>query len=136
MRPGATAATTPGRGRRSPRPRQPATCVHGALSGGSGVPVLPGGPACQTHGDPAYLRQERIIEFTAANLMAIGRDLTPAAAVVPSMVLVADPSAYVPEAEAGRLTARGFEVRRVPGAGHSVWYGFFDQFMAALDGWI
>ena len=49
--------------------------------------------------------------------MAIGRDLTPAAAVVPSMVLVADPSAYVPEAEAGRLTARGFEVRRVPGAG-------------------
>jgi len=102
-----------------------------------------------------YLRRERswwteddrVAEAGAARLFdvatavsmsvsAAGRDLTPAATVLPSMVLVADPSAYVPEAEAGRLAARGFEVRRVPGAGHSVWYGFFDQFMAALDGWI
>jgi len=102
-----------------------------------------------------YLRRERswwteddrVAEAGAARLFdvatavsmsvsAAGRDLTPAATVLPSMVLVADPSAYVPEAEAGRLAARGLEVRRVPGAGHSVWYGFFDQFMAALDGWI
>lgn len=69
------------------------------------------------------------------SMSASGRDLTPSVDVVPSMALVADPSAAVSDAEVERLAARGFEIRKVPGAGHSVWYGFFDQFMSALDGW-
>jgi len=94
-----------------------------------------------------WAEQDRAVEADAARLFdvatavsmsmsASGRDLTPAATVVPSMALVADPSAFVSEAEVRRLTATGFEVRKVPGAGHSVWYGFFNQFMSALDGWI
>jgi len=34
------------------------------------------------------------------------------------------------------LAALGFEVRSVPGAGHSIWYGHFAEFMDALEGWI
>jgi pimeloyl-ACP methyl ester carboxylesterase len=94
-----------------------------------------------------WAEQDRAVEADAARLFdvatavsmsmsASGRDLTPTATVVPSMALVADPTAFVSEAEVRRLTATGFEVRKVPGAGHSVWYGFFNQFMSALDGWI
>jgi len=94
-----------------------------------------------------WTEEDRVAEADAARLFdvatavsmsmsASGRDLTPTATEVPSMALVADPSAYVSEAEVERLTTRGFEVRKVPGAGHSVWYGFFDHFMSALDGWI
>jgi hypothetical protein len=32
--------------------------------------------------------------------------------------------------------APGPEVQAVPGTGHSVLYGFCDEFMKALDGWI
>ena len=94
-----------------------------------------------------WAEQDRAVEADAARLFdvatavsmsmsASGRDLTPTATVVPSMALVADPSAFVSEAEVWRLTATGFEVRKVPGAGHSVWYGFFKKFMSALDRWI
>ena len=94
-----------------------------------------------------WAEEDRAAEADAARLFDVatavsmsmsvaGRDLTPTATAVPSMALVADPSAYVSEAEVERLTGRGFEVRTVPGAGHSVWYGFFDQFMSALNGWM
>lgn len=48
----------------------------------------------------------------------------------------ADPSDYVSPEAADELRAQGFEVHSVAGAGHCVWFGFFDEFMAALDGWI
>jgi pimeloyl-ACP methyl ester carboxylesterase len=94
-----------------------------------------------------WTEEDRVVEADAARLFdvatavsesmsGVGRDLTPSATAVPTMALVADPSAYVSDAEVERLTARGFEIRRVPGAGHSVWYGYFDRFMAALEGWI
>jgi hypothetical protein len=102
-----------------------------------------------------YLRRERswwteedwLVEADAAQLFdvatavsesmsAAGRDLTPSATAVPSMALVADPSAYVSDAEIDGLIARGFEIRKLPGAGHSIWYGYFDRFMAALEGWV
>jgi len=94
-----------------------------------------------------WSEEDRVVEADAARLFdvatavshsmsASGRDLTPTATVVSSMALIADPSPFVSEAEVRRLSTAGFEVRKVLGAGHSVWYGFFDQFMAALDGWI
>jgi len=33
------------------------------------------------------------------------------------------------------LETLGFEVRSVADAGHSIWYGHFAEFMAALNGW-
>jgi pimeloyl-ACP methyl ester carboxylesterase len=68
------------------------------------------------------------------SMSAAGRDLTPTAEI-PSLMVRAEPSAYVPPEEVDRLRRLGFEVRSVPRAGHSVWYGHFDEFMSTLDGW-
>jgi pimeloyl-ACP methyl ester carboxylesterase len=95
---------------------------------------------------PAWTEPDRVVAAEAAQvwdvptavalcLDASGRDVTPDPAV-PSLLVLADPSEYVPAAEADRLRGLGFEVRVVPGAGHSVWFGQFDRFMTALDGWI
>lgn len=75
--------------------------------------------------------------FTAHLLAsAVGRDLAPPA-VVPSLLIRADPSEYVPDdAAVARLTSTGITVRTVPGAGHTVWYGRVPAFLDALDGWI
>lgn len=61
---------------------------------------------------------------------------TPATPVVPSMVLLADPSELVPPHRAERLRAAGFEVRSVPGAGHSIHRDDYDGFVKGLEGWI
>jgi pimeloyl-ACP methyl ester carboxylesterase len=65
-----------------------------------------------------------------------GRRLTPAEPVVPSLVLAADPSRLVPAGDVALLRRRGFEVRSVPGAGHSIHRDDFDGFITALEGWI
>ncbi|GAA2244197.1 hypothetical protein GCM10010232_34030 [Streptomyces amakusaensis] len=67
---------------------------------------------------------------------AVGRDLMPAVPVAPSLVVTADPSRLVPARRAALLRERGFEVRAVTGAGHTVHRDDFDGFMAALEGWI
>lgn len=63
-------------------------------------------------------------------------DFTPAAPVVPSLVQLADPSDLVPPERAERLRTAGFEVRVVPGAGHSIHRDDYEGFLAGLDGWI
>jgi pimeloyl-ACP methyl ester carboxylesterase len=63
-------------------------------------------------------------------------DHTPDAPVVPSLVLLADPSDLVPPHRAERLRAAGFEVRVVPDAGHSIHRDDYEGFLASLDGWI
>ena len=55
---------------------------------------------------------------------------------VPSLLIHADPSAFVSADRIGELEELGFAVRGVPGAGHSVWYGFLDDFMRELDSWL
>ncbi|MFE5300973.1 alpha/beta fold hydrolase [Streptomyces sp. NPDC056632] len=65
-----------------------------------------------------------------------GRDLGPRRPEVPSLVVLAEPSMLVPAGHALRLKERGFELRSVPGAGHTVQRDDFDGFMTALDGWI
>ncbi|MEV3970643.1 alpha/beta hydrolase [Streptomyces sp. NPDC050698] len=67
-------------------------------------------------------------------LSSAGRDFTPATDV-PSLVVRAHPSRYVTPDVAASMLAQGFTVRSVAGAGHCVWFGFFDAFMESLDGW-
>ncbi|MFJ9821408.1 alpha/beta fold hydrolase [Streptomyces sp. NPDC101151] len=61
---------------------------------------------------------------------------TPAHPVVPSLVVLADSSDLVSPDLEGELKKRGFEVRTVPGVGHTLYRDDFEGFMTALDGWI
>jgi len=54
---------------------------------------------------------------------------------VPSMMMLADRSRLVSSAVADRMRMLGFEVRVVPGAGHTVHRDDFDGFLRALGGW-
>jgi pimeloyl-ACP methyl ester carboxylesterase len=65
-----------------------------------------------------------------------GYDFTPTRPVVPSLIVLADPSALVPPELAEDLGRHGFTVRAVPGAGHSVHRDDLDGFFGALDGWV
>ncbi|WP_037605124.1 alpha/beta fold hydrolase [Streptacidiphilus rugosus] len=56
--------------------------------------------------------------------------------VVPSLVQVADPSFLLSAEDKETLRGRGFEVRTVEGAGHTIHRDDFAGFMASLDGWI
>lgn len=92
-----------------------------------------------------WSEQDRIIEARAAELfdpatsaawrVSLGTDLTPVPCR-PSLMIRADPSNYVSPQLAAQLQERGFTVRSIAGAGHSVWYGHIDEFLRALDGWI
>ncbi|MFD3914824.1 alpha/beta fold hydrolase [Streptomyces sp. NPDC058603] len=76
-------------------------------------------------------------ENTAFGLApAFGADLLPAAPVVPSLVQLADPNVMISPAHAAELERRGFHVRTVAGAGHTIHRDDFDGFMTSLDGWI
>ena len=76
-------------------------------------------------------------EATALSLAPLqGRDLLPAAPAVPSLVQLADPSFLISRERAALLTERGFEVRSVAGAGHTIHRDDFEGFMASLEGWI
>ncbi|MBL1108499.1 alpha/beta hydrolase [Streptomyces sp. 5-8] len=61
---------------------------------------------------------------------------TPARAVVPSLVVLAGAGELVRPGMGDEVKRRGFEVRTVEGAGHSLFRDDFDGFMRALDGWI
>ncbi|MFJ7777685.1 alpha/beta fold hydrolase [Streptomyces yangpuensis] len=76
-------------------------------------------------------------EGTALSLAPLlGSDLMPASPVVPSLVQLADPSTLITPERARTLKDRGFEVRSVAGAGHTIHRDDFDGFMASLDGWV
>ena len=62
--------------------------------------------------------------------------ITPPSTAIPSLIIRADPSDYVSADRAAELVDLGFDVRGVKGAGHSVWYGFFDEYMDVLDRWL
>jgi pimeloyl-ACP methyl ester carboxylesterase len=72
----------------------------------------------------------------ALQLATAGQPVTAPSTSVPSLLIHADPSSFVSSQRIAELRALGFEVRGVEGAGHSVWYGFFDEFMATLDDWL
>lgn len=60
----------------------------------------------------------------------------PESAVVPSLMVLSENSVLVPPETAERLRQRGFEVRVVAGAGHTVNRDDFAGFLGALDGWL
>ncbi|WP_318211938.1 MULTISPECIES: alpha/beta hydrolase [unclassified Streptomyces] len=66
----------------------------------------------------------------------VGTDLWPTRAAVPSLVTLADPSVLVSPDAARMLAGRGFTVRTVEKAGHTIHRDDFDGFMSALDDWI
>src|SRR5436309_13723456 len=63
-------------------------------------------------------------------------DYTPSRPAVPSLVVLADPSALIPPELAEELQRRAFEVRIVAGAGHSVHRDDLEGFLGSLDGWV
>ncbi|MEV6105978.1 alpha/beta hydrolase [Streptomyces sp. NPDC051940] len=65
-----------------------------------------------------------------------GTDLLPAEPAVPSLVVLADPSFLISPQKAEVLRSRGFTVRSVPGAGHTIHRDDFEGFVASLDGWL
>ncbi|PWK65042.1 alpha/beta hydrolase family protein [Streptomyces sp. CG 926] len=76
-------------------------------------------------------------ERTALSLAPlVGADLMPPAPMVPSLVQLADPSTLITRERAQLLKSRGFEVRSVAGAGHTIHRDDFDGFMASLEGWL
>jgi pimeloyl-ACP methyl ester carboxylesterase len=96
----------------------------------------PGWPEQDRHHETEAARRWNTTATAHLLSSMVGRDLAPVA-VVPSLLIRADPSEYVPDdAAVGRLTDAGITVRTVPGAGHTVWYGRVPDFLNALDGWI
>ncbi|MGW5114512.1 alpha/beta fold hydrolase [Streptomyces noursei] len=64
------------------------------------------------------------------------QDRTPERPLVPSLVQIAG-EGFLFTREAGKeLSRRGFEVRTVRGAGHTIHRDDFDGFLAGLEGWI
>jgi pimeloyl-ACP methyl ester carboxylesterase len=79
-------------------------------------------------------RFDRAVGAALAELA--GRSLLPESAVVPSLVLLADPSFVVPPDAADELRRRGFEVAVVADTGPCIHRDDPARFLAALDGWI
>ncbi|MFI9105706.1 alpha/beta fold hydrolase [Streptomyces fildesensis] len=68
-----------------------------------------------------------------------GRPLTgylPQKPAVPSLVQLAENSFLIGPDDAGLLSERGFGIRTVRGAGHTIHRDDFDGFFRSLDGWI
>lgn len=63
-------------------------------------------------------------------------DRTPDKPVVPSLVQIAGEGFLFSDEAAAELTERGFEVRTVPGAGHTIHRDDFEGFMTGLEGWV
>lgn len=49
-----------------------------------------------------------------------------------SIVVRADPSAWITDVSAAQLVRRGVHVRNIPGAAHTVWYSHYNDFVHAL----
>ncbi|MEU7639383.1 MULTISPECIES: alpha/beta fold hydrolase [unclassified Streptomyces] len=64
------------------------------------------------------------------------QDRTPERPVVPSLVQIAGEGFLFTKEAAKELTRRGFEVRTVQGAGHTIHRDDFEGFLAGLEGWI
>jgi pimeloyl-ACP methyl ester carboxylesterase len=94
---------------------------------------------------PAFSAEEVAVEVemlalwdpvSAMSLIsASGLDFTPAPDV-PSLVQVADPSFLVPPDFQDELRGKGFEVRIVKGAEHTIHRHLFDDFFTGLEGWV
>jgi pimeloyl-ACP methyl ester carboxylesterase len=127
------------------------------------VPFLPGGPTADADellsnfiaakgartlerlrvSKPDWSEADRLVEAEAARqfdpatavALELNRDPLPGPpdASTPSVVVRAEPSRFVSPERAVELERLGFRVRSIAGAGHCVWYGHLDEFIAVLD---
>ncbi|MEU6998750.1 alpha/beta hydrolase [Nonomuraea sp. NPDC046570] len=85
------------------------------------------------------LEIEMLAKWDPATALAltslVGSDFTPRP-VVPSLVQLADPSDLVSPEFADALVSKGFDVRVVKGAEHTIHRHLFEDFMTVLEGWI
>ena len=92
---------------------------------------------------PWWSEQDRALEADAATRWdvdtsvsltqsLVGGDHLPPMSV-PSLAILPEPSGQLTPQEVDLLRGRGVQVRSIPGAGHTVWYGFLDEFMTALS---
>ena len=84
-------------------------------------------------GDNAAFDRRFISRFGDGKLMPLS---PPERMAVPSLLMLADRSRLVSPVVADRMRALGFEVRVVPGAGHTVHRDDFDGFVQGLAGWV
>jgi pimeloyl-ACP methyl ester carboxylesterase len=100
---------------------------------GQVVAVNPRWPA-----DDIDVKMAALERWDPATTSALGGgwNHVPDRAVVPSLLQLADPSELVPPPMAERLRQAGFEVRVVPGAGHSIHRDDYDGFVRGLEGWL
>ncbi len=95
---------------------------------------------------PHWNDRDREIEAAAAQMFDVTTSIGlvdslrgmehPPPSGIRSLAILPEPSAHVPPDDVTQLLNLGVEVRTIPGAGHTVWYGYVDEFMHALDGWI
>jgi pimeloyl-ACP methyl ester carboxylesterase len=69
-------------------------------------------------------------------LMTPGAMRPPSSMAVPSLVVLAERSHVLDDAQISALEHLGFVVRRVIGAGHNVHLDDYDGFLATVDDWI
>ncbi|MFF3745099.1 alpha/beta fold hydrolase [Streptomyces kronopolitis] len=81
-----------------------------------------------------------VADWDTATALALSaghrEDRTPHKPVVPSLVQFAGEGFLFSAPAAAELADRGFEVRTVPGVGHTLHRDDFDAFMAGLEGWV
>ncbi|GIH75771.1 alpha/beta fold hydrolase [Planobispora longispora] len=89
--------------------------------------------------DEVEVELEMLKDWDTGTALALGpycgRDFTPEP-VVPSLVQLADPSFLVPPDFATELKEKGFEVRTVTGAEHTIHRHLYDDFTASIDDWL
>ena len=95
---------------------------------------------------PHWCDRDREIEAEAAELFDVGTALSlvgslrgaahPPPSGVRSLAILPEPSEHVSAEDVEQLQAAAVEVRTVPGAGHTVWYGYVPEFLEALTGWL
>lgn len=66
---------------------------------------------------------------------ASGR-VTDLAPDIPSLIVRAEPSDAIGDADADALRRQGFAVRSMPGVGHSVWPGRVPEFVDLISDWL
>jgi pimeloyl-ACP methyl ester carboxylesterase len=94
---------------------------------------------------PSWSETDREVEERAAQRFdietAVALDASPGGTWSPSvpprsLVIRADPSRYISDADLKALQHEGLDACSIPGAAHSVWYSHFDDFMKALLAWL
>ncbi|HZC52904.1 MAG TPA: hypothetical protein VE441_10445, partial [Mycobacterium sp.] len=85
--------------------------------------------------ETAASRHWDIDTAVSLSLHAAGRS-TDLSQDIPSLIIRADPSDAITEATARQLTRRGFTVRSMRGAGHTVWHGRVPEFLSLITEWL